>query len=96
MMQFSIITITSFVTMLNNIVIYIAKNTFKFDIKKYIPIISITFGLILGIVGYFMPDVDMGNNLVEAIFVGISSGASATGINQIGKQLNKDDLDDFD
>ena len=96
MMQFSIITITSFVTMLNNIVIYIAKNTFKFDIKKYIPIISICFGLILGIVGYFMPDVDMGNNLVEAIFVGISSGSAAVGINQVGKQLDKNDLDDFD
>lgn len=91
MMQFSIITITSFVTMLNSIVIYVAKNTFNFDIKKYIPIISICFGLILGIVGYFMPDVEMGNNLVEAIFVGISSGASSVGINQIGKQLNKDD-----
>jgi cysteine synthase len=42
-----------------------------------------------------MPDVDMGNNLVEAIFIGISSGASSVGINQIGKQLNKDDLDNF-
>jgi cysteine synthase len=38
-----------------------------------------------------MEDVDMGTNLVEAIFIGISSGASATGINQVGKQLNKDD-----
>ena len=50
MMQFSIITITSFVTMLDEIVIYVAKNTFGFDIKKYIPIISIFFGLLLGII----------------------------------------------
>jgi len=91
MMQFSIITITSFVTMLDEIVIYVAKTTFGFDIKKYIPIISIFFGLLLGIVGYFMEDVDMGTNLVEAIFIGISSGASATGINQVGKQLKKSD-----
>jgi hypothetical protein len=78
--------------MLDNIVIYIARTTFNFDIKKYIPIISIFFGLILGIIGYFMEDVDMGTNLVEAIFVGISSGASAVGIDQIGKQLNKIDF----
>ena len=91
MMQFSIITITSFVTLLNNIVIYIAKTTFNFDIKKYIPIISIIFGLILGIIGYSMPNVEMGDNWIEAVFIGISSGASAVGINQVGKQLNKDD-----
>lgn len=88
-MQFSIITITSFVTMLDNIVIYIARTTFNFDIKKYIPIISIFFGLLLGIIGYFMEDVDMGTNLVEAIFIGISAGGSSVGLDQVGKQLNK-------
>ena len=89
MMQFSIITITTFVTLLNNIVIYIAKTTFQFDIKKYIPIISIIFGMLLGIIGFYTPDVDMGTNLIEAVFIGISAGASATGIDQVGKQLNK-------
>lgn len=91
MMQFSIITITTFVTLLNNIVIYIAKTTFQFDIKKYIPIISIIFGMLLGIIGFYTPDVDMGTNLIEAVFIGISAGASATGIDQVGKQLNKND-----
>ena len=31
----------------------------------------------------------MGNNLVEAIFIGLSAGSAATGVNQISKQLNK-------
>lgn len=88
-MQFSIITITSFVTLLNDIVIYIAKTSFNKDVKKFIPITSILFGIILGILGHFMPDMDMGNNIVEAVFIGISSGASAVGINQVGKQLDK-------
>ena len=91
-MQFSIITITSFVTILDNLVIYFAKVIGNFDIKKYIPIISICFGVILGIIGYYTPDIEMGNNIVEAVFIGLSAGASATGIDQIGKQLNKDTL----
>jgi hypothetical protein len=33
----------------------------------------------------------MGSNLIEAIFIGLSAGAAATGINQVGKQLSKDD-----
>ena len=31
------------------------------------------------------------NNLVEAIFVGISAGGSSVGLDQVGKQLNKND-----
>ena len=31
----------------------------------------------------------MGNNIVEAVFIGISAGSAATGVNQITKQLNK-------
>ena len=49
-----------------------------------------SFGLILGIAGYYTPNVDMGRNLIEAIFIGLSAGAAATGINQVGKQLDKD------
>jgi hypothetical protein len=31
----------------------------------------------------------MGNNIIEAVFIGLSAGAGACGINQVGKQLNK-------
>jgi hypothetical protein len=70
-------------------VIYIAKTTFEFNIKKYIPIISIIFGMILGIAGYFIPNVEMGDNWIEAVFIGISAGGSSVGLDQVGKQLNK-------
>ena len=96
MLEFSIITISSFVTMLDEFVKTFAKLVFKKDISKYIPIFSVVFGVILGIVGYYIPDVAMGNNIVEAIFIGISAGSAATGVNQIGKQLNKTDAPSID
>lgn len=90
MLQFSILTIGTFVTMLDSITIFIGKACFKKDIKKVIPIFSLIFGLALGIAGYYTPNVDMGANLIEAIFIGLSAGAAATGVNQVGKQLGKD------
>jgi hypothetical protein len=77
--------------MLDSITIFIGKQCFKKDIRRVIPIFSLIFGLALGIAGYFTPNVDMGGNLVEAVFIGLSAGAAATGVNQIGKQLGKND-----
>ena len=91
MLQFSILTIGTFVTMLDSISILICKICFKKDIKKIVPILSLIFGLGLGIAGYYTPDVDMGNNLIEAIFIGLSAGAAATGVNQVGRQLTKNE-----
>lgn len=91
MLQFSILTIGTFVTMLDSITIFIGKQCFKKDIRRVIPIFSLIFGLALGITGYFTPNVDMGGNLVEAVFIGLSAGAAATGVNQVGKQLGKND-----
>ena len=90
MLQFSIMTISVFVTLINNVVIYIADKCFNKDIKRYIPIVSIVVGIVLGLVGYFS-GIDMGKNWIEAFFIGLSAGGSAVGINQIGKQLNKVD-----
>ena len=91
MLQFSILTIGTFVTLLDSITIYISQQCFKKNIRKYIPIFSLVFGLILGIGGYFTPNVEMGANLIEAIFIGLSAGAAATGVNQVGKQLGKEE-----
>lgn len=91
MLQFSILTIGTFVTMLDSISILICKICFKKDIKKIVPILSLIFGLGLGIAGYYTPNVDMGNNLIEAIFIGLSAGAAATGVNQVGRQLTKNE-----
>lgn len=89
MLEFSIITIGSFVTMLDSITRYIGKFCFKKDIGRVLPIFSIIYGVALGICGFYTPNVEMGANLIEAIFIGLSAGAAATGINQVGKQLNK-------
>lgn len=91
MLQFSIITISTFVTMLDSITIFVGKTYLKKDVSKYIPIFSIIYGVALGIAGFFTPNVEMGSNIIEAIFIGISAGAAATGINQVGKQLGKED-----
>lgn len=91
MLEFSIVTISTFVAMLNECTKYFTKLIFKKDIKKYIPIFSVLYGIILSIAGYYMTSVEMGNNIIEAIFIGISAGAAATGIHQIGKQFGKTD-----
>lgn len=88
MLEFSIITLSSFVTILVSTTRYIAS-LFKKDISYYLPIFAIIYGIILAVCGYYFTDVEMGNNIIEAVFIGISTGAGACGINQVGKQLTK-------
>ena len=90
MLEFSIVTISAFAAAGNECVKLIAS-VFKKDWNKYLPIISLVIGLGLGIAGYFLPGVSMGNNIVEAIFIGLAAGASATGVHQVGHQLTKDE-----
>ncbi len=55
--------------------------------SKFIPVIVGAAGGILGVVGFFfMPDFPAAD-VVTAVAVGIVSGLSATGINQVVKQL---------
>ena len=62
---------------------------------KYIPVIVGVVGGLLGWLGMaVIPDFP-GNNVIDAIAVGISSGLAATGLHQIGKQLSQPD-DDYD
>lgn len=99
MLEFTIATISVFVAALNELVKTISTKCFNYDIKKFIPLFSVGFGLILGILGYFAPNVTMGNNIIEAIFIGIAAGGNAVGFHQIYKQLSKGDVninDDLD
>lgn len=60
-------------------------------VDKYIPCIVGALGMILGAVGlYIMPDFPAAD-IITAIAVGAVSGWGATGINQIFKQLAKDE-----
>lgn len=89
MMEFSIVTISAFVAMLNELTKKISDSVFNRDVKKFIPLFSIGYGLILGIVAWLVKIPNFGNNIIEAAFIGLSSGAAATGYHQIGKQLTK-------
>ncbi len=56
---------------------------------KWIPVIVGVTGMILGVAGlYVMPDFPA-NDVINAAAIGVVSGLAATGINQIGKQLQK-------
>ena len=58
---------------------------------KWIPVICGMVGAVFGVIGLqVMPDFPAGD-FVNAIAVGIVSGFAATGINQVVKQLSKDE-----
>lgn len=87
--ELTIVTIGAFVAALNQATKYIATNFIKRDISKFIPICSVIYGLVLGIIGFYLPNANMGSNLVEAVLIGISAGSASTGCHQIVKQLTK-------
>ena len=57
---------------------------------RFIPLISCALGAIIGTVAFFcVPGVMETSNVLVAIVIGASSGLSATGTNQVVKQLTK-------
>ena len=84
---FGIATIPSII-----IICYLAAQgvkTTKFD-NKYIPIICGVLGGLLGVLAMFIVPDFPANDILTAIAVGIVSGLSATGVNQIYKQLKSE------
>ena len=88
-LSFSISSIVIFVFILNSLTKYVLKTIEKESWYKYIPVCSLVYGVILGIAGYFIPDIEMGKNIVEAIFIGLAAGTGTTGIHQLYKQQTK-------
>lgn len=71
-------------------IIDIAKTAMGGDEKfrHFIPLIACVLGAICGVVAfYFVPGVMDTQNLLVAIVLGAASGLSATGTNQVVKQL---------
>ena len=67
---------------------WIAKGREKW--LNFIPIISGGLGTVLGVIFYFAaPNIVVASNVWVAMFIGLCSGLSATGCNQIFKQLKK-------
>lgn len=71
---------------------FIAKD--KETLIRIIPIIAGVLGIIIAIILYFVaPTMIVATNIGTAILVGAASGLSATGCNQIFKQLKKFGID---
>lgn len=61
-------------------------------VEKFIPCICGICGAILGIVVFYtIPDFIGATNWITALAIGIVSGLSATGANQVYKQLTKEE-----
>lgn len=71
--------------------IEILKSYFKNEkFFSLIPIISAVFGTFIGLLIYYtIPQLIGSANFLEAVVVGACSGLSATGSNQISKQIQK-------
>lgn len=72
-----------------NLIKHATNNSEKF--KRLIPLVSAGLGAVLGIVCFYsIPDIIPASNVLVAIISGGASGLSATGCNQIIKQLMDD------
>lgn len=66
-------------------------------VKRFIPLIATALGAICGVVCFFaLPSIIPASNVVVAIVIGGASGLTATGTNQIVKQLQRGDHDNKD
>lgn len=62
---------------------------------RFIPLIAAALGVTCGVVCFFaLPSIIPASNVVVAIVIGGASGLTATGTNQIIKQLTKKDDED--
>lgn len=62
--------------------------------KRLIPLISAGLGAVLGVLCYYIvPEIIPATNVLAAITTGGASGLSATGTNQVIKQLSKEKED---
>ncbi len=74
--------------------VLIAKTKNKETLIRIIPIIACVIGIAFGILFYYVcPSIVAATNIWTAILIGGASGLSATGCNQIFKQLKKFGID---
>lgn len=81
--------------------VYGVINLIKYAVKsneifmRLIPLISAVLGAGLGIIAYFsLPSIIAADNWLMALLIGSASGLSATGVNQVIKQLGKGKCED--
>ena len=89
----SVPVIATIVYWVINLIKYTVNGSEKF--KRLIPIISAVLGAGLGCVAFYIaPSIIVAGNVLMALIVGGASGLSATGTNQIIKQLGKSEEND--
>lgn len=65
--------------------------------KRFIPLIACVLGAVCGVVAfYFVPGTMGTDNILVATILGAASGLSATGTNQVVKQLSTPATDEKD
>ena len=89
----SVPAIAAIVYWVINIIKHAVGENEKF--KKFIPLIAAALGIVCGVICYYaVPSIIPAENIVIAIVIGGASGLTATGTNQIIKQLGKKDETD--
>lgn len=83
----SVPAIAALVYWIVNLIKYTAKYNEK--LMVYIPLISCVLGVIFGVVAFFIVPEKMTDNVFFAAIMGGASGLTATGFNQIIKQIEK-------
>ena len=75
------------------LLIEVLKKAFNNNEKflRLIPLIALALGIVSGVICfYFVPSIIPATNVVVAIIIGGASGLTATGTNQIVKQLTNE------
>jgi hypothetical protein len=76
-----------------NLIKYIVGENETF--KRFIPLIATALGVVSGVVCFYaLPSIIPATNLLVAIVIGGASGLTATGANQVLKQLTKGNKDE--
>ena len=90
MENIEIISIPAIVAIVCTVMQMLKKTIANDKFNRFIPLISCLLGAICGVVAFYcVPGVFETQNLLVAIVLGAASGLSATGTNQIAKQLTK-------
>lgn len=84
----SVPVIAAIVYVVINIIKGIVNGNEKF--MRLIPLISCVLGAVLGVIAFYgVPELTIASNVFAAIVIGGASGLTATGTNQVIKQLGK-------
>lgn len=84
----SIPAIVASVYWIVNLIKYTTQNNEK--LLRFVPLMSAVLGVLFGLIFFFaVPQIMPTDNLVVAVLLGGSSGLTATGFNQVIKQIKK-------